>query len=124
VGVVFVGYPKGIAQERVGKGGTSMWGYRRLLTRLLVTLENHGIAAFAVAENGASSTCTRHSCEETRKPRGLIHCPRGCVAHADVNAAPNILMRGVRLLECEAKPPKRVKVYSFLLTPSGVIEEG
>jgi len=122
VGVVFVGYPRGIAQERAGKGNSNMWGYWKLIMRLAVTLENHGIAAFAVSEDGTSSTCARHGCKVARRPRGLVWCPHGHVAHADLNAALNILARGLSALGLTAEPPARVKVLSFLPTPSRVIE--
>jgi len=123
VGVVFVGYPRGIAQEKAGKGNTNMWGYRRLVQRLATTLENHGIAAFEVPENGTSITCARHGCEVARRPRGLVRCPHGHTTHADLNAAMNILLRGASALGLTAELPGRVKVYSFLPTPSRVIEK-
>ncbi len=123
VGVVFVGYPRNIAQEKPGKGNTNLWSYRRLLTRLAVTLENHGIAAFAVPEDGTSRLCARHGCEVTRRPRGLVKCPHGHMAHADVNAALNILARGSSALGLTAEIPGRVRAYSFLPTPGRVIEK-
>ena len=51
-----------------------------------------------------------------------MHCPHGHTMHADVNAALNIMLRGLEALGVEAKPPQRVKVLSFLPTPGGVIE--
>ena len=59
VGIVFVGYPRNIAQEKPGKGNTNMWGYKELVQRLATTLENHGIALFAVPEDGTSQLCAR-----------------------------------------------------------------
>jgi len=123
VGVVFVGYPRGIAQEKPGKGNTNMWSYRRLVQRLAVTLENHGIAVFAVAEDGTSRLCARHGCEVQRGPRGLARCERGHTMHSDVNATLNILLRGARLPGLTVKIPGRVRVYSFLPTPGRVIEK-
>ena len=121
---MFVGYPRNIAQEKPGKGNTNMWSYRELIARMAVTLENHGIAAFAVPEDGTSRVCARHGCEVVRKPRGLVKCPHGHVMHSDLNAALNILLRGASALGLTVKVPERVKVHSFIPTPSKVIEKG
>jgi len=122
VSVVFIGHPRGIARDKAGKGNTNTWSYKELITRMAATLENYGIAVFAVPENGTSKVCARHGCEVVRKPRGLVKCEKGHTMHSDVNAALNILVRGARLLRCEAEVPERVKAYSFTPTPSGVIE--
>jgi len=122
VGIVFVGYPRNIARDRAGKGNTNMWGYRELVQRLATTLENYGIAAFAVPEDGTSKVCARHGCRVVRKPRGLVKCPCGHVMQSDINAALNILRRGAQLLKCEVELPERVKVLSFTPTPNRVIE--
>ena len=122
IGAVFIGYPWNISHEKPGKGNTNMWSQRKLTLRLATTLENHGIAAFAVSEDGTSRTCVWHGVEVVRSPRGLVHCPQGHTVHADVNAAVNILLRGLKALGVEAKPPQRVRVLSFIPTPGGVIE--
>jgi len=117
VSVVFVGHPRDIAHDKPGKGNTNMWGYWKLITRMSVTLENHGIAAFAVPEDGTSKVCARHGCEVQRGPRGLVRCPFGHARHADLNAAMNILKRA------GGKVPERLKVHIFTPTPSRVIEK-
>jgi len=122
VGIVFIGYPKNITREHSGKGNTNMWGYRELVQRLATTLENYGIAAFEVPEDGTSRVCAKHGCRVVRKPRGLVKCEKGHTIHSDVNAALNILARGAQLLRCEAEAPDRLRVLSFTPTPSGVIE--
>jgi putative transposase len=122
IGAVFIGYPWNISQEKPGKGNTNMWSQRKLRDRLATTLENAGIAAFAVREDGTSKTCAWHGCEVVRKPRGLVRCPHGHTMHADVNAALNILLRGLEALGVRAEPPQRVRVLSFLPTPGGVVE--
>jgi putative transposase len=115
VGAVFIGGLRGLAHDKPGKGNSNMWSYRRFKQRLAVTLENHGIAAFEIPEDGTSKVCARHGCEVVRKPRGLVRCPYGHTMHSDVNAAMNILKRG------GGKVPTRVKVLSFIPTASKVI---
>jgi putative transposase len=115
VAVLLLGYPRGIAQDKPGKGNTSMWSYRRLEQRIAVAAENRGIPAFEVPEDGTSKVCARHGCEVVRGPRGLVRCPFGHAMHSDINAAMNILARG------GGKVPTRVKVLSFVPTPSGII---
>jgi putative transposase len=115
VAALLLGYPRGIAQDKPGKGNTSMWSYRKLEMRLAVTAENYGIPAFEIPEDNTSKKCARHGCEVVRKPRGLVRCPYGHAMHSDVNAAMNILKRG------GGKVPMRVKVLSFIPTASKVI---
>jgi len=121
VGVVFIGYPWCISQEKPGKGNTNMWGQRKLLLRLATTLENAGIPAFAVSEDGTSRECAYHGVEVERSSRGLVHCPHGHTLHSDVNGGLGIMLRGLAALGIEAELPKRIKVLSFLATPGGVI---
>jgi putative transposase len=115
VGVLLLGYPRGIAQDKPGKGNTNLWSYRRLEQRIAVAAENRGIPAFEIPEDNTSKECARHGCEVQRGPRGLVRCPHGHVMHADVNAAMNILARG------GGKVPARVKVLSFIPTASKVV---
>jgi putative transposase len=115
VAVLLLGYPRGIAQDKPGKGNSNMWSYRKLEQRIAVTAENRGIPAFEIPEDGTSKTCARHGCEVVRGPRGLVKCPFDHAMHADVNAAMNILARG------GGKVPTRVKVLSFIPTASKVI---
>ena len=124
IGVVFIGYPRNIARDKAGKGNTNMWGYKELITRMSITLENYGIAVFAVPEDGTSRLCARHGCEVVRMPRGLVECEKGHIMHSDVNAALNILLRGASVLGLTIKVPERIKVHSFTPTPSKVIEKG
>jgi putative transposase len=115
VAVLLLGYPRGIAQDKPGKGNTNMWSYRRLEQRIAVAAENRGIPVFKIPENNTSKVCARHGCEVVRGPRGLVRCPYGHAMHADLNAAMNILKRG------GGRVPQRVKVLSFIPTASGVI---
>jgi putative transposase len=115
VAALLLGYPRGIAQDKPGKGNTNMWSYRRLERRIAVAAENRGIPVFEVPEDGTSKKCARHGCEVERGPRGLVRCPHGHTMHADVNAAMNILKRG------GGRVPTRVRVLSFIPTASKVI---
>jgi putative transposase len=90
------------------------------MLRLATTLENAGIAAFAVSEDGTSRECAYHSVEVQRKPRGLVRCPHGHTLHSDVNAALNIMARGLEALGIEAELPSAIHVKNFLPTPSRV----
>jgi putative transposase len=118
---VFIGYPWDISQEKPGKGNTNMWSQRKLMLRLATTLENAGIPVFAVSEDGTSRKCAYHKVEVQRKPRGLVTCPHGHTLHSDINGALNIMLRGLTALGIEAELPKRIKVLSFLATPSKTI---
>ena len=91
------------------------------MLRLATTLENAGIAVFAVSEDNTSKECAYHKVEVRRKPRGLIHCPREHTLHADVNAALNIMARGWRRWESRQSYQARSQTKSFITTPSGVI---
>jgi putative transposase len=90
------------------------------MLRLATTLENAGIAAFAVSEDGTSRRCAYHKVEVVREPRGLIRCPHGHTMHSGVNGALGIMARGLKVLGIKAELPERVKVLSFLATPGGV----
>ena len=115
VAVLLLGYPRGVARDKPGKGNTNLWSYRRLEQRIAVAAENRGIPAFEIPEDGTSNTCARHGCEVKRRPRGLVRCPYGHAMHADLNAAMNILKRG------GGRVPQRVRVLSFIPTASGII---
>jgi transposase len=70
VAVLLLGYPRGIAQDKPGKGNSNMWSYRKLEQRIAVTAENPGIPAFEIPEDNTSKTCARHGCEVVRGPGG------------------------------------------------------
>jgi len=94
VAALLLGYPRGVAQDKPGKGNTNVWSYRKLEQRIAVAAENRGIPAFEIPEDGTSKVCAKHGCEVVRGLRGLVRCPHGHVMHADLNAAMNILARG------------------------------
>jgi len=94
VAALLLGYPRGVARDKPGKGNTNVWSYRKLEQRIAVAAENRGIPAFEIPEDGTSKVCAKHGCEVVRGPRGLVRCPHGHTMHADLNAAMNILKRG------------------------------
>ena len=120
INVVFVGHPRNIAQEKPGRCNTNMWGYRKLLQRLATTFENYGIAAFAVDEHNSSKQCVLCGAPAKRVTRGLLRCPRGHIAHADINAALNIMKRGLQALGIEATAPQQIHTESFVAAPDRV----
>ena len=87
---------------------------------MAITFENAGIPMFAVSEDNTSRECAYHSVEVKRSPRGLITCPHGHTLHSDVNAALNIMARGLEALGIKAELPRQITVKSFLPTPGGV----
>jgi putative transposase len=115
VAVLLLGYPRGVAQDKPGKGNTNVWSYRRLERRIAVAAENRGIPVFEIPEDNTSKVCARHGCEVVRGPRGLVRCPYGHTMHADLNAALNMLKRG------GGKVPTRVGVLSSIPAASKVV---
>jgi len=63
ISTLLIGDLCGLAHDKPCKGNTNMWGYRKLIARMSVSLENYGIAAFAVPEYGTLKVCARHGCE-------------------------------------------------------------
>jgi transposase len=75
VAALLLGYPRGVARDKPGKGNSNMWSYRELAQRIAVTAENRGTPAFEVPEDGTSKKCARHGCEVVRGPRGWSGAP-------------------------------------------------
>jgi len=118
VAVAFVGIPKNIARNLPGTRNTNLWGYRQLIKRLAVTLENHHIALFAVDEHGSSKTCPFCGAPGERITRGLLRCPNGHLIHADVSAAANLLKRGLEMLNIDVSLPQRFHFRSYVAGPT------
>ena len=95
--------------------------YRIIRREEKFSAQNHGIAAFAVKEDETSRTCAWRGVKVERRLRGLVHCSHDHTVHADVNAALNILLRGLEAPGVESEPPQQVKVLSFLPTQSRVV---
>jgi len=93
VSVIYVGYPKNIAQENGNFNTVQTWSYSYLLRRLAEVCEEHGMAVVFVDESYTSSACPIHGngCGK-RVLRGLFKCTKlNRVFNADIAAAYNIL---------------------------------
>jgi transposase len=100
VGTVYIGWPKGIREERVYSKKWAarihnFWGFDASSRILQAALERQGIMVKRVGERGSSSTCAVTSCASkkvTRKPRHILTC-RTCdtTIHSDQAGSRNIL---------------------------------
>jgi len=99
VSVIYVGYPKNIAQESGDFNTVQVWSYGYLLRRLNEVSEEYGVTVIFVDESYTSSTCPIHGDECGRRvSRGLFKCIKlGKVFNADIVAAYNILVRGLSI---------------------------
>ncbi|NAY82486.1 MAG: transposase [Thaumarchaeota archaeon] len=94
VGEIYVGYPKGIAQDKGNERNTNFWSYSAIIKRIKEVAEEYGIKVKLVDEENTSKTCSLcgEIHENGRIKRGLFKCPRtGKVINADLNGAINIL---------------------------------
>jgi len=94
VGEIFIGYPKGIAQDKGNERNSNFWSYSSIIKRIKNVAQEYGIKVKLVDEENTSKTCSL--CEEIhengRIERGLFKCPHaGKVINADLNGAINIL---------------------------------
>ncbi|PUA32583.1 MAG: transposase [Zestosphaera tikiterensis] len=99
VSVIYVGYPKNIAQESGNFNTVQVWSYGYLLRRLNEVSEEYGVAVLFVDESYTSTTCPIHgdSCGK-RITRGLFKCTKlNKVFNADITAAYNILIKGLTI---------------------------
>jgi transposase len=75
--VLLLGYPRGVAQDKPGKGNSNMWSYRRFKQRLAVTAENRCTPVFEIPEDNTSRKCARHGCEVVRGRAACFAAPAG-----------------------------------------------
>jgi len=97
VSVIYVGYPKNIAQENGNFNTVQVWSYGYLLRRLSEVGEECGMAVVFVDEAYTSSTCPVHgdSCGK-RIVRGLFKCTKfNKTFNADIVGAFNILRKSI-----------------------------
>ena len=77
VSTIYLGYPLNIAQQRGNKFTVNMWSYRKLMETIELKAQEYGIKVYEVVEYNTSRVCAYHDVEVKRKPRGVVHCPKG-----------------------------------------------
>ena len=94
VGEIYIGYPKGIAQDKGNERNTNFWSYSSIINRFKDVAQEYGIKIKPVNEANTSKMCSLcgEIHEDGRIKRGLFKCPHtGKAINADLNGAINIL---------------------------------
>jgi len=94
VGEIYIGYPKGIAQDKGNERNSNFWSYSSIIARVKQVGKEYGIKVKPVNEANTSKTCSLcgEIHENGRIKRGLFECPHTeKVINADLNGAINIL---------------------------------
>jgi len=105
VSIIYLGYPFNIAQDKGNKFTVNLWSYRKLMEAIELKAQEYGIKVFEVVEYNTSKYCAFHGVEVKRKPRGVIHCPKGHKLHSDLNGALNIMKRAIGRVPLVIKKP-------------------
>jgi len=105
VSTIYLGYPLNIAQERGNKFTVNMWSYRKLMEAIELKAQEYGMSVFIVIEYNTSKYCAYHNVEVKRKPRGVVHCPKGHKLHSDLNGALNIMKKATGKTPLVIKKP-------------------
>ena len=94
VGEIYIGYPKGIAQDKGNERNTNFWSYSAIIKRIKNVAQEYKIKVKLVDEENTSKKCSLcgEIHEDGRIKRGLFKCPHTeKVINADLNGAINIL---------------------------------
>ena len=94
VGEIYIGYPKGIAQDKRNERNTNFWNYLSIIKRIKNVAQEYVIKVKLVDEENTYKKCSLcgEIHENGRIKRGLFKCPHaGKVINADQNGAINIL---------------------------------
>jgi len=105
VSTIYLGYPFNIAQQKGNKFTSNMWSYRKLIEAIELKAQEYGIKVFIVIEYNTSKYCAYHNVEVKRKPRGVVHCPKGHKLHSDLNGALNIMKKATGKTPLVIKKP-------------------
>ena len=105
VSTIYLGYPFNIAQDKGNKFTVNMWSYRKLIEAIELKAQEYGIRVFEVVEYNTSKYCAYHNVEVERRPRGVVHCPRGHKLHSDLNGALNIMKKATGEIPLVIKKP-------------------
>ena len=115
VSIIYLGYPYNIAQDEGNKFTVNMWLYRMLMNAIELKAQEYGMKVYEVVEYNTSKYCAYHNVEVSRRPRGVVTCPKGHKLHSDLNGALNILKKAVGIAISTVKKP-----LSFLVLHNGV----
>ena len=94
IGEIYIGYPKGIAQDKGNERNTNFWSYSSIIKRIKNVAQEYVIKVKLVDEENTSKMCSLcgEIHEDGRIKRGLFKSPHtGKVINADLNGAINIL---------------------------------
>jgi putative transposase len=105
VSIIYLGCPFNIAQEKGNKFTSNLWTYRKLMEAIELKAQEYGIRVFEVVEHNTSKYCAYHNVEVKRKPRGVVHCPKGHKLHSDLNGALNIMRKATGKIPLVIKKP-------------------
>jgi Transposase and inactivated derivatives len=92
-----------------------MWLYRMLMNIIELKAQEYGMKVYEVVEYNTSKYCAYHNVEVSRRPRGVVTCPKGHKLHSDLNGALNILKKAVGYRNFDSEKP-----LSFLVLHNGV----
>jgi putative transposase len=115
VSVMYLGYPYNIVQDNGNKFTVNMWSYRMLADAIELEAQEYGMKVYEVVEYNTSKYCAYHNVEVSRRPRGVVICPKGHKLHSDLNGALNILKKAVGITISTVKKP-----LSFIVGHNGV----
>jgi len=115
VSVIFLGYPYNIAQDKGNKFTVNLWSYRMLMKAIELKAQEYGMKVYEVVEYNTSKYCAYHNVQVSRRPRGVVSCPKGHKLHSDLNGALNILKKAIGIVISTVKKP-----LSFLVLHNGV----
>jgi putative transposase len=118
VSTIYLGYPFNIAQDKGNKFTSNMWSYRKLMEAIELKAQEYGMSVFIVIEYNTSKYCAYHGVEVERKPRGVVHCPKGHKLHSDLNGALNIMKRTIGQIPLVIKKPQSFIVGHNRVAPT------
>ena len=102
---ICLGNPFSVAHEE-GNGFTlNLWSYRKPMDAVGLKVQEYGMKAFEVVEQGTPKYCAHHGAELERYPRGVASCPPGRRLHSGLNGALSILEKATNSVVSTVKKP-------------------
>jgi len=89
-------YYRGNWQSRWYRGMMNGWSFRELQRQIEYKAQWEEVPVIYVSARGTSSTCAICGCRSRPNAQRTLQCPNEHTLDRDVNAAKNILARGVR----------------------------